>query len=175
VKQIPEEDIMDFNKLWQNFLDTVTNHYFDLTGRVDRARFWYFVLVEVIVGIVITIVGNIVFSGLLSAVFGLAMVLPNLGMAVRRLQDTGRDGTIAWIALAAGAIVNLISAIVWLGGAAGALAFLAIFLTFGWIVSLVALVAGIALIYFCIQPGTPGDNAYGAPEPAWNPMTVKPA
>jgi uncharacterized membrane protein YhaH (DUF805 family) len=30
---------MDINKLWQNFLDTVTNHYMDFNGRVGRAQF----------------------------------------------------------------------------------------------------------------------------------------
>ena len=43
------EGRMDINKLWQNFLDTVTNHYFDLNGRVGIAQFWYFVLVEVVI------------------------------------------------------------------------------------------------------------------------------
>ena len=29
---------MDFNKLWQNFLDTITGHYVDFNGRVGRAQ-----------------------------------------------------------------------------------------------------------------------------------------
>ena len=54
---------MDFNKLWGNFVDTVTNHYFDLNGRVGRTRFWYFVLVEVAVAIALAIVQSILFDG----------------------------------------------------------------------------------------------------------------
>ena len=38
---------MDFNKLWQNFMDTVQNHYMDFNGRMGRAQFWYYILVVV--------------------------------------------------------------------------------------------------------------------------------
>ena len=161
---------MDFNKLWQNFLDTVTNHYFDLNGRVGRAQFWYFILVEIVIGIVIGIVQSILLHGLLTPLFGLAMLLPNYGMATRRLQDTGRNGMLALVAFGASALLNVISLIGVIGGAAGAVGFLLIFATIGWIVALVALVAGIAVIYFCAQPGQAEANTYGPPPPTFNPV-----
>lgn len=161
---------IDFNKLWQNFLDTVTNHYFDMAGRVGRAQFWYFILVEVIIAIGLGIIQAIVFlPGLLTAVFGLAMLLPNLGMTTRRMQDTGRNGMIAWVAFGASAIMQVIAILAVIGGAVGALGFIVLFLTFGWIISLVALVAGIAVIYFCVQPGTVGPNQFGPEPPVWTP------
>ena len=150
---------MDFNKLWQNFLDTVTNHYFDLNGRVGRARFWYFILVEVVLDLGLAIVQSIVLPGVLTALFGLAMLLPNYGMATRRLQDTGRNGTLALVAFGASALLNIIS-IVWV---------VLLFGIIGVIVSLVALGAGIALIYFCAQPGQAEANAYGPVPEAWTP------
>lgn len=156
---------MDFNKLWQNFLDTVTNHYFDLNGRVSRARFWYFILVEFVVFIGLAIVQSIILHDVLTALFGLAMLLPNYGMATRRLQDTGRNGTLALVAFGASALLNVVSLFFWIGGIAGAYGFLSI----GSIIGLVALVAGIALIYFCAQPGQTEANAYGAPPPEWSP------
>lgn len=165
---------MDFNKLWDNFVDTVSNHYFDLNGRVARARFWYFVLVEFGVAIALAIVQSIVLHGILTDLFGLAMLLPNYGMATRRLQDTGRNGTIALVAFAASALLNVIGLIAVIGGVAGALSFLFLFATIGWIVACVALIAGIALIYFCAQPGQADANAYGPPPPAWDP-TATPA
>ena len=36
---------MDLQVLWDNFWDTVSNHYFDMQGRVGRSQFWYFVLI----------------------------------------------------------------------------------------------------------------------------------
>src|SRR5580698_1885536 len=141
---------IDFNKLWQNFLDTVTNHYFDMNGRVGRPQFWYFILVEVIIGIGLGIIQSVAFlPGLLTAVFGLAMLLPNLGMTARRMQDSGRNAMLAWVAFGASAIMQVIAVLAFVGGAVGALGFIFIFLTFGWILSLIALVAGIAVIYFC--------------------------
>lgn len=160
---------MDFSKLWDNFVDTVTNHYFDLNGRVGRTRFWYFVLVEFAVAIVLGIVQSIILHGVLTALFGLAMLLPNYGMATRRLQDTGRNGMLALVTFGAGALLNVISLIAVIGGVAGALGFLFIFATIGWLVACVALIAGVALIYFCAQPGQAEANAYGPAPPAWEP------
>ena len=163
---------MDFNKLWQNFVDTVLNHYFDLKGRVGRPQFWYYVLVQIAVAIVVSIIGNIILSGLIGSVFGLAMTLPNLGMAARRMQDTGRNAMLAWVCFGASAVLNLVSVIAWIGGAAGALAFVAIFLTVGWIIGIVALISGIAVIYFCAQPGQAEANAYGPVPPVFDPQTA---
>jgi uncharacterized membrane protein YhaH (DUF805 family) len=167
---------IDFNKLWQNFLDTVTNHYFDTNGRVGRPQFWYFVLVEVIIAIGLGIIQAIVFlPGLLTAIFGLAMLLPNVGMATRRMQDTGKNGMLVWVAFGASAIMQVIAILSVIGGAVGALGFLIIFFTFGWVLSLIALVAGIAVIYFCVQPGTAGANQYGPESPVWTPNSATPA
>ena len=160
---------MDFNKLWDNFVDTVTNHYFDVNGRVGRARFWYFVLVEIVISIGLAIVQSIILHGILNDLFGLAMLLPNYGMSTRRLQDTGRNGTLALVAFGASALLNLIGLLAWLTGVYGAIGLM---LTIGWVVALVALVAGIALIYFCAQPGQTEANAYGPAPPVWTPTTA---
>lgn len=156
---------MDFNKLWDNFVDTITNHYFDLNGRVARARFWYFVLVEIVISLALAIVQSILLHGVLNDLFGLAMLLPNYGMSTRRLQDTGRNGTLALVAFGASALLNIFGLIAWISGVFGFLGFLMI----GWLLACVALVAGIALIYFCAQPGQTEANAYGPPPPAWTP------
>jgi uncharacterized membrane protein YhaH (DUF805 family) len=160
---------VDFNKLWQNFLDTVTNHYFDTTGRIGRAQFWYFILVEVIIAVALGIVQSVLFSGLLTSIFGLAMLLPNVGMATRRMQDIGRNGMLVWVAFIASGVMQVITLLTILGSVAGALVFIALFFTIGWIISLVALVAGVAVIYFCAQPGEAAANAYGPPAPVWTP------
>ena len=80
---------MDFNILWQNFVDTVTNHYVDFDGRVGRTKFWYYVLVVVVLAILVGIVATVT-TRYLSTLFSLALLLPNLGMGIRRLHDIGK-------------------------------------------------------------------------------------
>ncbi len=64
-------DQVDVNTLWQNFVDTITNHYADFEGRVGRARYWYYMLVVVVVGVVVGIVASFT-TPLLSTLYSLA-------------------------------------------------------------------------------------------------------
>jgi len=160
---------MDFNKLWANFMDTVQNHYMDFAGRMGRAQFWYYILVVVVIAVVAGILGSLVGTTLVSAVVSLGLLLPNAGMAARRMQDTGRSGQLVWIWVIVGAIYGVMSLLIGLTGPLGALAFLAFFFTIGWLINLAMLVVSIIIIYFCAQPGQPEANAYGPPPPAWTP------
>jgi uncharacterized membrane protein YhaH (DUF805 family) len=153
-------DAMDFAKLWNNFLDTVTNHYFDTTGRVGRPQFWYYVLVSFLVGLVVGIIASTIHLTFISSLVALALLLPNLGMAIRRLQDTGRSGTLAWAVIGLEAVYAVL-------GLLGL-----VLLPLLWLLpllGLVLLVAGIALIYFCAQPGQPEANAFGPVPPVFDP------
>ncbi len=156
---------MDVNKLWQNFLDTVQNHYMDFNGRVGRAQYWYYVLVVFVLGVGVSIVAGLT-THLLSTLFSLAVLLPNLGMTVRRLHDTGKPGI--WVLLLAVpiALSILFGFVAILGGALGFLAFLLVFTT---LISLASLAAVIILIYLCAQPGVTGPNEYGAEPPVFAP------
>jgi uncharacterized membrane protein YhaH (DUF805 family) len=73
--------------------------YADFSGRAQRAEYWYFVLFYFIFFILLAIIDQAVglfnyeiTMGLLSGLFGLAMFLPSIAVAVRRLHDTGRSG-----------------------------------------------------------------------------------
>jgi uncharacterized membrane protein YhaH (DUF805 family) len=152
---------MDPKAIYEYFLYTVTKHYFDMSGRVVRSDFWFFVLASFVLGIVAAIVSRITFLPL-NAILGLALLLPMAGMGARRLQDTGRNGALVWALLIPAAISNLFGLMMW--GPLGIFSFLA----FGWLLmllGLVELVALVALIYFWVQPGDPGENAYGPPPP----------
>jgi uncharacterized membrane protein YhaH (DUF805 family) len=168
-------DQIDFNRLWQNFVDTITNHYTDFSGRVGRAQFWYYVPVAVVIGVAVGIVASILWLPGLSSLYGLAILLPNAGMASRRLQDVGRSGTLVWVAIVPLAIIQIVGVLSLLGGIVGAVGFLAFYFTIGWLIGLIALVAGIAVLYFCIQPGQAEANPYGPVPPVWEPRTPKPA
>ena len=82
---------MDIQAIFDNYRRTITEHYFDMHGRVGRAQFWYFMLAVLAGAILISILQAVTFLPLL-VIYHLAMLLPVAGMGARRLQDTGRDG-----------------------------------------------------------------------------------
>ena len=152
----------DLNKAIKYFQDVVTRHYTDFQGRVARRDFWTYIVVYICLALIVAIVQGLVGFGLLALV-QLALFLPTAGIIARRLQDTGKNGSLVWILMIPVLISSAISvlSIVALGG----FALLFIFLPLLWLLSLISLVAAIYLIYLCAQPGTPGPNAYG-PQPA---------
>jgi uncharacterized membrane protein YhaH (DUF805 family) len=161
-------DQIDFNKLWGNFVDTVTNHYADFTGRVGRSQFWYYVLVYVVVGIVIAVVGNVVaMGGALRGLYALLLFLPSVGMTARRIQDTGRPGTLAWLLAIPVAVQVLMAAFVVFAVLTFGIGL--IFAPIMGLLELASLAAVVVIVYLCAQPGATGSNEYGAPPPAWTP------
>ncbi len=70
--------------------------YAVFSGRARRKEYWFFVLFYLIIYIVLLLIDSAVLGsegiGLLATLFSLAMLLPALGVAVRRLHDTGRSG-----------------------------------------------------------------------------------
>ena len=154
---------MDLNAIVENFKDTLTNHYFDMKGRIGRERFWYFVLAVFVVQIVAAIVQSIVWILPVSALVSLALLLPMAGMGARRLQDTGRDGNLVWIGIIPAALSALFRLFIF--GPFGIFGALAFAFTIGPIPGLASLIAAIVLIYFWCQPGDAGPNAYGEPPP----------
>ena len=152
---------MDLNAIVENFKDAVTNHYFDMKGRVGRERFWYFILAVFVVQIAATIVQSIIFLLPLGALVSLALLLPIAGMGARRLQDTGRDGNLVWIGVIPAALSALFR--LFLFGPFGIFGAVAYALTVGPLLGVASLIAAIVLIYFWCQPGDAGPNAYGTP------------
>ncbi len=151
-----------------NFRDAVANHYFDMNGRVGRAQFWYFVLVYVVFAITFSILQMIVWVPL-AAIYNLAMLLPTAGMGARRLQDTGHDGRLVWLAIILFAVTQIIGLLTALSFAVGG-PFGLLFLPGLSLVAAANFVVGAVLIWFWIQIGDPGSNAYGFPPPVFNPM-----
>lgn len=81
------------------FLDPVKHHYADFSGRVSRQAYWMFVLVYVILAIMISIVESVIGLNILSYIFAIAILVPSIAMATRRLHDTGLSGWFQLIAL----------------------------------------------------------------------------
>ena len=62
-------------------------------GRATRSEFWYFVLANIVVSIVLSIVDNALFHpgvghvGPLQSIYNLVVLVPNLALAFRRMHD----------------------------------------------------------------------------------------
>jgi uncharacterized membrane protein YhaH (DUF805 family) len=152
----------DLNKAIQYFQTVVTKHYRDFQGRVSRRDFWTYALIYLAVAVIVAIVQGLVGRGLL-ALLQLALLLPTAGMVARRLQDTGKNGSLVWLLIVpvlVSSALTLVAAMTLSG-----LGLVVILFPLLSLLSLVSLVAAIVLIYLCAQPGTPGPNAYG-PQPA---------
>jgi uncharacterized membrane protein YhaH (DUF805 family) len=94
------------------YLDAWKN-YVNFQGRARRKAYWMFVLFNIIALVVLGVIeGAIGLSGqngygILTGIYSLAMILPLIALAVRRLHDTGRSGW--WILIG---LVPLIGPIV---------------------------------------------------------------
>jgi uncharacterized membrane protein YhaH (DUF805 family) len=96
----------------------VLRQYADFTGRARRTEYWMFVLFTAIIQIVLAVLDSLLGlafmpgTGVLTMLYLLAVLLPSLGVSVRRLHDTGRSGWWVLIGLVPflGAIVLIVFA-----------------------------------------------------------------
>jgi len=76
-------------------------------GRASRREYWTFVLINMAVNVVLTILAKQVsLVGILGLLFSLALIVPSIAVGIRRLHDTGKSG---WYLLA-----GLVPVIGWL-------------------------------------------------------------
>jgi uncharacterized membrane protein YhaH (DUF805 family) len=73
------------------YLD-VLKKYAVFDGRARRQEYWMFFLFSFIISLVVSVIGAIIHIPALSALYSLAVLLPTIGVGIRRLHDTGRSG-----------------------------------------------------------------------------------
>ncbi|MER6123590.1 DUF805 domain-containing protein [Streptomyces sp. NPDC001795] len=90
----------------------VLKKYAVFSGRARRQEYWMFFLFNVIISIVLAIIDNAAGTSILGLLYTLAVLLPGLGVTVRRLHDTGKSGW--WILISLIPLVGTIILIVFL-------------------------------------------------------------
>lgn len=86
--------------------------YAQFRGRASRSEFWWWYLASVIIEIVLRGLGSVsAIFGILGLLFGLAVIVPQIAIAARRLHDTNRSGW--WQLLGLIPIVGWIILLVW--------------------------------------------------------------
>ena len=120
-----------------NYYLVVLKKYAVFSGRARRAEYWYFVLFNAVVSIILSILGKAigVFNmtigtvgneiNILSIIYSLAVLVPGLAVAVRRLHDVGKSG---WMVL----------------------------------INLIPLIGQIWILVLMMKDSTPGENEYGS-------------
>ncbi|MBG6100503.1 uncharacterized membrane protein YhaH (DUF805 family) [Micromonospora vinacea] len=99
-------------------IKSVFSQYVGFSGRARRSEYWWFALFTILVSIVTAILDSALgltfvegsTTGFIGLIASLALLLPSLAVAVRRLHDTDRTGWWLLIALVpfVGAIVLLV-------------------------------------------------------------------
>lgn len=81
------------------FLD-VMKKYAVFEGRARRKEYWMFQLIAFLISIGLIIIDTILGSfNILQMIFSVAILLPSLGVSIRRLHDIGKSGWWLFIAL----------------------------------------------------------------------------
>ncbi|HDQ03719.1 MAG TPA: DUF805 domain-containing protein [Deltaproteobacteria bacterium] len=115
-----------------NWYLEVLKKYAVFSGRARRKEYWFFVLFNIIITVILALIDIKMglFSaeagiGLLTGIYLLAILIPSIAVVVRRLHDTDRSGW--WI-----------------------------------LISFIPILGGIILLIFMVLNGTPGENRFGA-------------
>jgi uncharacterized membrane protein YhaH (DUF805 family) len=86
-----------------NWYMVVLKKYAVFSGRSRRAEYWWFFLINFVITIVLSILQSIVTANsnssssfnvfsCISGLYGLAVLLPGLGVGIRRMHDIGKSG-----------------------------------------------------------------------------------
>ena len=88
----------------------VLKKYVVFSGRARRSEYWYFALFNFLIALVLSVIGitisiasgnfsTMIIAYTISWIYGLAVLLPGLGVAIRRLHDIGKSGWMIFINL----------------------------------------------------------------------------
>jgi uncharacterized membrane protein YhaH (DUF805 family) len=92
-------------------ISTGFTRYFNFSDRACRSEFWYWLLFNVIVGIVAAVIDANMNTQLVTLVFDLATIIPTIAIGVRRLHDLDASGW--WILLNFIPLIGAIALLVW--------------------------------------------------------------
>ena len=98
-----------WNEIKTSVDKVVFKNYVNFEGRASRPEYWWFTLAYAIVNIILSIIPKA--GPTLSGILALALLIPSIGVAVRRLHDINKCGW--WYLLLLIPIVGYIILIVW--------------------------------------------------------------
>ena len=72
-----------------NYYLEVLKKYAEFDGRARRSEYWYFTLFSIIISIALGVLGAAMKSELLGNIYSLAVLVPSIAVAIRRMHDVG--------------------------------------------------------------------------------------
>jgi uncharacterized membrane protein YhaH (DUF805 family) len=93
-----------------NYYINALKNYAVFDGRETRKSYWMFILFNLVIVAVLSFIDSFIGGeelNILTTIYGLAVLLPTIGIAVRRLHDTERSGW--WLLIS---FVPLVGAII---------------------------------------------------------------
>jgi uncharacterized membrane protein YhaH (DUF805 family) len=94
---------------WKN---AVLENYANFSGRANRPQYWWFTLTAIIISVVLQVLTNAAsIFGLIAVIYSLAVLIPSIALAVRRLHDINKSGW--WLLITFIPIIGFIILIVW--------------------------------------------------------------
>ena len=75
-----------------NYYLKVLQNYATFNGRARRSEYWYFLLFNLIISIVLGFMGGMMGITALSNLYTLVVLIPSIAVGVRRMHDVGKSG-----------------------------------------------------------------------------------
>ena len=158
--------------------------YAEFSGRSRRKEYWMWVLFVVITTLVLMFLDSMLglggratststygpsgvgyganmHGGVLTSLFSLAILIPAIAVAVRRLHDTNRSGWWILLPIIPYCAAFLFGGAAMMGAASGSSAGMMAGAGLAGIFLLIGFVCAIVLLVFMCLPSTPGENRYG--------------
>ena len=79
-----------------NFKHTIMGNFANFKGRASRSEYWRFYGITIVLSALFMDTALASVFGLISMAYNVAILLPSIGLAVRRLHDVGKSG---WLLL----------------------------------------------------------------------------
>jgi uncharacterized membrane protein YhaH (DUF805 family) len=89
-----------------NYYLKVLQNYANFNGRARRSEYWFFLLFNVIISVVLSVVGEFAGTSFIYTIYSVGVIVPSIAVAVRRMHDVGKSG---WFVLIP--IYNLVLAV----------------------------------------------------------------
>ena len=139
-------------------IKSVFSKYATFSGRARRSEYWYFYLFNILVSIVLAFLARIQPSLVfLTYIYSLAVIIPGLAVAVRRLHDIGKSGWYILVPLFPYLLLVIALTVSFVLGSEPS--------TTSWIIigifALGVLALTIMLIVWFCRDSQPGENQWG--------------